>query len=94
MTPGPLLPPGVKVGDDWLAQAVIVQGGAEGTPGVRLQGLGGPVEVSPPEVGGEQSRILAHFHQVFGRLWERNRNIISVILSFLLFSLVIEWWMC
>ena len=30
------LPPGVEVGDDRLAEAVIVEGGAEGTPGSRL----------------------------------------------------------
>ena len=39
-----------------------------------LQGLavGGTVEVSPPEIGGKQLLVLAHFQHVLRSLWARN----------------------
>ena len=55
-----------------MSQAVIVEGGAERTPGGGLQGLGGTVEVSPPEIGGKQLVVLAHFQHVLGSLWGTN----------------------
>ena len=69
MTPGPLLPPGLEVSDDSLADTVVVESRAQGTPGNRpALRLGGPVVISPPEIGSKQLWVLAHFQKVFRRL--------------------------
>ena len=62
------LPPGVEVSDHGDSQAGVVEGGAEGAPGVVLSGPCGGVVVSPPEVGGKQLVIRTHFLHVLCRL--------------------------
>ena len=69
VTPGPLLPPGLEVSDDSLAETVVVESRAQGTPGNRpALRLGGPVVISPPEIRSKQLWVLAHFQKVFRRL--------------------------
>ena len=72
------MPPGVEVRDDGALQAGVVEGGAEGAPGVVLSGLGGGVVVSPPEVGGEQLVIRTHYLHVLCRFFNTVVEIFKV----------------
>ena len=93
LTSASLMPPGVKILYDRLAQAVIVKSRAEGTPGIRLQhgSIHGTVEFSPPEIGSEQRIVFAYFQHVVCSLW--GSKLISVfILNCLLKEAFKRFW--